>query len=108
MSRTILSASVAVLMLSLSPAVFAQEMTLMGTPVPADQVERIQAQCDTLAAETGMGAGTSTDTSSPESDDTEASPSGDAGGGEVDFATLDMATITIEACRDGGFTPAAN
>ena len=125
MSKILFSASIAVLALGMSAPTFAQDYTLMGTPVPADQVETLQARCDELFAaepagadagigagtEAGVGAGTEQD-SSPEAADatasegTEASPSGSTET-EVDFATLDLATITLEDCQTGGFTASA-
>lgn len=114
MSKILFSASIAVLALGMSAPTFAQDYTFMGTPVPADQVETLQARCDELfaaepaGAEAGVGAGTEQDSSpeaadATESEGTEASPSGSTET-EVDFATLDLTTITLEDCQTGGFT----
>jgi hypothetical protein len=119
-----------------------QDLTINGVAVPADQVDRIQAHCDTLfAEEAGAGANTAgssqtdtsastgtegtsaeagTDTSASATDtsgseatsgtDTSASASGTNtnAAGTIDFATLDLATIDVEACRLGGFTPSTD
>ena len=108
MSKILFSVSIAALALGMSAPTFAQEFTLGGTAVPADQVERLQARCDeAFAAEPagasgGIGAGTEQDTKTG----TETTPENDDDT-DVDFATLDLATVDAEACRVGGFTPSA-
>ena len=110
MSKILFSASIAVLALGMSAPTFAQDYTLMGAPVPADQVETLQARCDELfaaepaGADAGMGAGTEQDTKTTTEATTENADDEDV---EVDFATLDLATIDAEACRVGGFTATA-
>ena len=115
MSKILFSASIAVVALGMSAPTFAQDYTFMGTPVPADQVETLQARCDELFAaepagtESGIGAGTEQDSSTESPTETEgagASPSGSTDT-EVDFTTLDLATITVEDCHTGGFTATA-
>lgn len=133
MKKIFLATSVAALSLSLAVPAFAQTFTMMGNEVPADQVERIQAQCDTLFSSEGAGAGASdisTNATSTVNEDgktseteiatsserTETNGTGSTDGGNptsdatpgavaaVDFETMDMGTITLQDCRDGGFT----
>jgi hypothetical protein len=107
MSKILFSASIAVLALGMSAPTFAQDYTFMGTPVPADQVETLQARCDELFAaepagtEAGIGAGTEQDTKTTTETTTENADDEDV---EVDFTTLDLATVTLEDCKTGGFT----
>jgi len=93
-NKTIL-ATAAALLLGVSTPAFAK-FTLNGTAVPADQVDRIQQHCDLLQSNEGA-VSTSSDAGSS------AANADAAVVGEIDFATLDLNTIDIEACRAGGF-----
>ncbi len=128
MTKKFLFASVAALTLGISAPAFAQ-FTLDGSAVPADQVGRIQQHCDMLLSNETSGAsagtvdagttteaeaGADTGADATTSGDSSAATSGDAATStdamasassevSVDFATLDLNTIDIEACRTGGF-----
>lgn len=112
------AAAVAALLLTMSTPAFAQDYTLNGTPVPADQVDRLQAHCESLEArEQGSIADSSTETapienpdSSQQSGETDNAAGGAMSGAEagepVDFATLDLLTVDLAACEAGGFEAA--
>lgn len=93
MTKKTILATAAALLLGVSTPAFAQ-FTLNGTAVPADQVDRIQQHCDLLQSNEGA-VSTSSSSSAANADA--------AVVGEIDFATLDLNTIDIEACRAGGF-----
>lgn len=109
MTKFQLAASVAALSLSLAAPAFAQSYTLYGTDVPEDQLANIQAHCDALFAAEPVEE-TATDSNEESSDDSDPGFSDeDSAESEtpVDFATLDLTTVDIEACRTGGFIVSA-
>lgn len=137
MSKTAFVSAVALAaMLGLSAPTFAQDMQhiIGGNAVPADQIEAVQAKCDELraagsadaaattdtttgadatagastAAETatdaaGAAATTGTDAAGTTTTETDAAASTDAAM-EVE---VDLDTLTIEMCDEGGFTASA-
>lgn len=121
-----ISAMTLVTMLGLSAPAFAQDMQHMidGNAVPADQVEAVQDKCDELRAagsadaagttdtttgtDASAGAGTAADTATDAAGtaattETDATASTDAAA-EVE---VDLETLTIEMCDEGGFTASA-
>lgn len=79
--------------LALSPAM-AQEYTFRGTTIPADQLQALTDHCAALLNEVDGESEAST-SSDPTNSETSAA---------VDFATLDIASVTRSDCVDGGFT----
>lgn len=74
-----------------------------GVAVSAEDLPKVQAACDTLAAKQAQGGAASTDTA------TDAAPSADATTGEtdagIDAATtksIDLALLTYESCKAAG------
>lgn len=99
--------------LGLSAPALAQEHMIDGNAVPADQVEAVQASCDELrAAAPAAGGETSApaagaETPAPAAD--AATPAPDAGAAApAAGAQIDLETLTIEMCDEGGFTASAN
>lgn len=79
---------------ALSPAM-AQDYTFRGETVPAEQVQTLIDHCAALLDEVDGEAEAATAADPTNSESTAA----------VDFATLDIATVTRSDCVDGGFTP---
>ena len=83
--------------------VLAQDKTIDGKPVPADQQTAVQERCDELktaaAAEVGK--------SKPAMEDQEAREP-EAKGDAAATTPLDITTLTLQQCVDGGFVEAAS
>lgn len=108
--------------LGFSAPTFAQDMQHMigGNAVPAAQVEAVQAKCDELRAtgsadsaattdtttETDAAAGTATDATT-DATGTAASTGTDAAASPGAEVEVDLETLTIEMCDEGGFTASA-
>lgn len=109
--------SVAALTIALTGAAFAQGMTINGVAVSEADMPAVQERCDQLAnAE-------ATESLSPTTDTTPGDTSDDASGGndgtaandavteeapavnetQAATATIDLDTIDLQACTDGGF-----
>lgn len=107
MNKKIVLATATAFAFSISGPAFAQ-FTLHGTAVPDDQVQRIQQHCDMLesnAATSGAAAGT-TDATTGAVDATSSATTGNESAPIADFENLDMDSIDVNACRDGGFLSA--
>lgn len=104
--------SVAALTIALTGAAFAQGMTINGVAVSESDMAAVQERCDQLstAATTESIAGTT------ENGKTESTEDSSAGGTDATVtdapavneaqaatATIDLDTITLEACTTGGF-----
>ena len=77
-----------------------------GATVSAEDLPKVQAACDTLAAKEASGTA-STETSTGTAADTE--PSADATSGETDAGidattttSIDLALLTYESCKEAG------
>jgi hypothetical protein len=95
--------------LALSAALFAatpfiataQDHTLGGNPIPEGQMTAVQERCAELQAQQGA-----TGTQVPETsvDPTVTDKAEQAMGGSADGKTLDLSTVTLQQCIEGGFT----
>ncbi len=102
MTRSLISALALTGAMMLSGAAMAQTM-VGGASVSADDLPKVQAACDTLAAKEQVDAGAAAST------DTNAEASTDATTGEtdagIDAATttsIDLALLTYESCKEAG------
>ena len=89
-------------LLALAPlSAMAQEHTINGAEVPQAQVADVQKWCDELLAQQGA-----TGTQTPESTMTETPDATSATSADSDNApvALDVQTITLEMCQQGGFS----
>lgn len=108
--------SVAALTIALTGAAFAQGMTINGVAVSEGDMAAVQERCDQLAnAETTESLAPTTDTAGDAGGDSsggnDATAANDAvveeapGPNEAQAATatIDLDTIDLQACTDGGF-----
>ena len=105
MTRTLISALALVSAMTFSGAAMAQTM-VGGSEVSAEDLPKVQAACDTLAAK--EGGSLATETSTEADAEVEAAPE-DASSGEtdagIDAATttsIDLSLLTYEACKEAG------
>ena len=100
--------SVVALTVALTGASFAQGMTLNGVAVSEGDMAAVQARCDQLANAEGTESLTdATDSSEDSSAGGTAATVTDAPAvSEIQDATttVDLDTVTLEACATGGFT----
>lgn len=99
--------SVAALTIALSGAAFAQGMTINGVAVSEADQPAVQERCD------GLATAESTESLTESSDSSEDSTAGGTDAAVVDApavneaqaatATIDLDTIDLQACIDGGF-----
>jgi len=98
MIRSLISAA------TLSVAMFASgaiaQTSINGVEISAEDLPKVQAQCESLAAEAVKSDSGSTEQSAGE--ETTKEPDTPA---EIDQGTtkIDLATITLEACKTAGF-----
>jgi len=93
----------------------AQDHMIDGKAVPADQVQAVQEKCDELRAAGSADAAASTDADAAASADAVTDPAADAAGDAAGAATadaaaseeIDLETLTIEMCDEGGFAATA-
>lgn len=101
--------SVAALTLALSGAAFAQGMTINGVAVSETDAPAVQERCDdlsTAASTESLSSGSETDTTDdPSADTADASTDSTPAVNETQNATttIDLDTIDLQACIDGGF-----
>ncbi|OEO29600.1 hypothetical protein VW23_024830 [Devosia insulae DS-56] len=76
------------------------QTSINGTEISAEDLPKVQAQCDSLAAEVA----TSDSTTNTENDGDEATKDADTPA-ELDQGTtkIDLATLTLDACKTAGF-----
>lgn len=106
MTRSFISALALTGAMLVSGAAMAQTV-VGGATVSAEDLPKVQAACDTLAAKaTQGGAASNTDTTAT---DTTAEPSADATSGETDAGvdatttkSIDLALLTYESCKEAG------
>lgn len=80
--------------LAMAAPAIAQDFTLSGTVVPADNVQLLKDHCTELRRDAvGKGDDGASATDPTNTDSTAA----------VDFELLDIASVTLSQCRDGGF-----
>ncbi|KRA99101.1 hypothetical protein ASD83_00740 [Devosia sp. Root685] len=101
--------SVAAITVALSGAAFAQGMTINGAAVSETDMPAVQERCDMLAtadSTQALSTGSETDTNDNASaDDDSATTEKTPGVNESANATstIDLETIDLQACVDGGF-----
>ena len=107
MTRALISALALVSAMTFSGAAMAQTM-VGGSEVSAEDLPKVQAACDTLAAKEGGSLATETSTEAEADAEVEAAPE-DASSGEtdagIDAATttsIDLSLLTYEACKEAG------
>jgi len=113
--------SVAAITVALTGAAFAQGMTINGAVVSETDTPAVQERCDALAnaastesiaptTEDGKASGTEGGESNSATSTTSADATLDnaptANGAQNATTTIDLDTITLEACTEGGFTSA--
>ena len=97
------------LLLALVPATaMAQDMTINGAEVPQAQQAEVQEWCDELVAQQGATGTQTPESTMTETPDAEASTATSATSTESDNApvALDVQTITLDMCQQGGFAAA--
>lgn len=104
MTRSFISALALAGAMMLSGAVMAQTV-VGGATVSAEDLPKVQAACDTLAAKEQAGSGAASDANT----DANAEASTDATSGETDAGidatttkSIDLALLTYEACKEAG------
>jgi hypothetical protein len=86
----------ALLVLSAPSAALAQDRTIGGKSIPADQMAAVQDRCTELQAQQGT-----TGTQKPETSlDPQQAQGAMGAGGNI---SLDVSKITLQECIDGGF-----
>lgn len=108
--------SVAALTIALTGAAFAQGMTINGVAVSETDMPAVQERCDGLAnAESTESLAPTTDTATDSSSDSSGGNDGTAANDAVTeeapavneaqaaTTTIDLDTIDLQACIDGGF-----
>ena len=120
-TKTLISALALTSVLSFAGPAFAQDHMIEGKAVPADQVEAVQAKCDELRDAAGGSPAPAPDAPAPAADaaattdattstDTAAdtpTPSATTATTTTDAsaeAVIDLETLTIAMCDEGGFT----
>ncbi|MHA6692733.1 hypothetical protein [Devosia sp. A449] len=107
-AKALISALALASALGLSAPAIAQEHMIGGSAVPADQVEAVQAKCDELRAATPAAEATTpapaAGAETPAAAD--AAPAAEAAAPAAD-AQIDLETLTVEMCDEGGFTASA-
>lgn len=113
MTRNLIAAALLASGLALSGAAFGQTM-VAGVEVSAEDLPKVQAQCDALvakAATTDAQSATNADASTEKPADTAANGTSDPastkadGANGMDAATtlsLDLDTLTLEQCKEAG------
>lgn len=96
MIRSLVSAAALTVALFASGAI--AQTSINGVEISAEDLPKVQAQCDTLAAEAAQSEG-ATSTDETKSDDEPDTPA------VIDQGTtkIDLATITLDACKTAGF-----
>lgn len=113
-AKHIISALALVSAMGLSVSASAQDHTINGAPVPADQMQAVQDKCDELnAAGGGAAAGAEApaagaDAGAAGAAGADAGAAGAAAGGDAGAAAgaaaqIDVETLTLEMCQTGGF-----
>lgn len=106
-AKALISAFALAAALGLSAPAIAQEHMIGDSAVPADQVEAVQAKCDELrAAAPAAEATTPAPAAAAETPAPAAAtpaPAAEAAAPAVD-AQIDLETLTVEMCDEGGFT----
>ena len=98
--------SVAAITLALSGAAFAQGMTINGAAVSEGDMAAVQERCDQLSNAASTESLTEdTDTTDGTAGDADATIADAPGVNEAQDATstIDLDTIDLQACIDGGF-----
>lgn len=100
MIRSLLSAA-ALSVAMLASGALAQT-SINGVEISAEDLPKVQAQCDILAKEAATSDTSATNTDESESDEETKEADTPA---ELDQGTtkIDLATLTLEACKDAGF-----
>lgn len=113
-AKALISAIALASALGLSAPAMAQEHMIGGNAVPTDQVEAVQAKCDELrAAAPAAGAETpapaaGAEAPAPAADAATPAPAADAAASAAGAAQIDLETLTVEMCDEGGFAATAN
>jgi len=98
--------------IAFSGAAFAQEMTIAGAPVAEADVAAVQERCDQLStAASTQSLVENSENEASDSSETGASVEGDATISSAEAVneiqqsttTIDLETITLQNCIDGGF-----
>lgn len=100
MTRTLISALALSAAMMFSGAAMAQTM-VGGASVSAEDLPKVQAACDTLAAKENVAEAPSSDTSSTESTDASSGDT-DAGVNAATTTSIDLALLTYESCKEAG------
>lgn len=107
MTRSVISALALSCAMMLSSAAMAQTV-VGGVTVSAEDLPKVQAACDTLAAKAAIDAGASTATTDANAN---AETSTDATAGATDAGlnattttSIDLALLTAESCKAAGLT----
>jgi hypothetical protein len=100
MTRSFISALALTGVMMFSGAAMAQTM-VGGASVSAEDLPKVQAACDTLAAKEQADSGaTNTDTTTADAD--ASSGQTDAGVNAATTTSIDLALLTFESCKDAG------
>jgi len=99
MIRSLVSAAALTVAMLASGAM--AQTSINGTEISAEDLPKVQAQCDSLAAE-AMKADTATNSDENEGDEETKEPDTPA---ETAQGTtkIDLATLTLDACKTAGF-----
>jgi hypothetical protein len=100
MTRTVISALALSAAMMFSGAAMAQTM-VGGASVSAEDLPKVQAACDTLAAKENVDSAPAADTESDETDDASSGET-DAGVNAATTTSIDLALLTYEACKEAG------
>ncbi|HEV2517202.1 MAG TPA: hypothetical protein VGV07_18255 [Devosia sp.] len=105
MIRSLVSAAALSLAMLASGAL--AQTSINGTEISAEDLPKVQAQCDSLAAEAAMADGASNtddDGAAPSTDGTaETSDEPDTPAETAEGTTkIDLATLTLDACKTAG------
>ena len=100
MNRSLISAFALSAAMLFSGAAMAQTV-VGGVTVSAEDLPKVQAACDTLAAKENVGSAPSAETSTTESADATAGET-DAGINATTTTSIDLALLTYESCKEAG------
>ncbi|WP_055046410.1 hypothetical protein [Devosia sp. A16] len=105
MIRSLVSAAALTVAMLASGAI--AQSSINGVEISAEDLPKVQEQCNTLAAEAAKADGATSTDETPTTETSESNESSDEPDtpAEIDQGTtkIDLATITLDACKTAGF-----